>query len=342
MYLAGFSGTARLAWDLGALMGDRLAGVIGVGAGRPPDYDPGQPPSFAFYGAAGLHDFNFEEMLILDEALQQGSQPHRFAPFEGGHDWPPEETCAAALEWMEIQAMQRGLRPPDEALAASLLAAAQERARQWEGDPLRAADAWAGVYEDFRGLTDAGPAGEQARQLVAQEAVVHARQRQNELLDWRRRYQARFAGWLQQVDKASSPPLAGRSLNALDITGLKRRTDSPDRLEAQAATRALAHVLTYTGFYETRRYLQARRPYHALAMLAVTEAINPQAPRLCLNQARAHAMAGQRKKGLKALECMRLGGAYPADFVRSDPGLEPLRQGEAWDRLIDSWGVPSP
>lgn len=342
LYLAGFSGTARLAWDVGALMGDRLAGLVGVGAGRPPSFAPSRSPTFAFFGAAGVGDFNYEEMRVLDDLLATGTQPHRFVSFAGPHAWPPAEVCTAAVEWMEIQAMHRGLRPKDEDLVAALHSAATERARRLEIFPADAAEAWAAIQVDFDGLTDISAARDRARQLSARRTVIAARKQQRELLLWRDNYQARFSAWLTRLNAAASPPLTGRSLSTLDMAGLQRRRDSSDLLEAQAAQRLLAHIFTYTAFYEARRYLAEERTIHALAVLAVADAIQPGSPQVCLGKARAYAQSGQQKKGLKALRCMEAAGMFSLDFVAGDPGLAPLRKGEAYRQLVAGWGTASP
>src|SRR5688572_1263360 len=70
LYLAGFSGTARAAWDFSARLRDGVAGVIGFGAGLPSEKHPvGTPPPF--FGGAGNTDFNFQELRALDDKLDK-------------------------------------------------------------------------------------------------------------------------------------------------------------------------------------------------------------------------------------------------------------------------------
>lgn len=342
IYFTGFSGTARFAWDVGALMGKKLAGLIGVGAGRPPAYDPPSPATFAFFGIAGTDDFNYEELRVLNHTLDEGSQPHRFAAFDGPHAWPPGPVCTAALEWMELQAMRTGLRPHSDSLLGRLHQAAMNRARELDGDPLMAAEAWTAIAEDFAGLLDVTAESARAEQLSASQDVRTARRREQELLLARDRYQQRFTTWLDQVDSAPNPPVTARSLRTLEIARLQRRRDSKDSLDAAAARRILAHVFSYTAFYETRRYLAEKRPLPALAMLAVADAIQPDGVQVCLGRARAHALSGQQKKGLQALECLLRSGRVSAAFIARDPGLAPLRRGEAYEDLMGRWPAPSP
>ena len=155
-------------------------------------------------------------------------------------------------------------------------------------------------------------------------------------------YQARFSAWLQQVDGAPNPPLTSRSLNTLEIARLKRRQESRDRFDGEAARRILGHVYSYTAFYETHRYLEEDRPDRALAMLAIADAIHPDSPRVCLGQARAYARLGQQKKGLEALKCLMKSGAVGADFIAGDLDLAPLRSGEEYEALMKKWQTAAP
>ncbi|MCZ6600856.1 MAG: hypothetical protein O7A07_08435 [Acidobacteria bacterium] len=342
IYFAGFSGTARFAWDVGVLMGNGLAGLIGVGAGLPPAYDPPSPATFAFFGIAGTSDFNYEELRVLNRALDDGNQPHRFAAFDGPHSWPPAPVCTAALEWMELQAMKTGLLPRSDSLLGRLHGAAVNRARALADNPLLAAEAWTAIAEDFAGLLDVTAEAARAEQLWAGEDVLKAQRREQELILARDRYQQRFSAWLKQVDTAPNSPVTARSLRTLEIARLQRRQDGKDPLDAAAARRILAHVFSYTAFYETRRYLAEKRPRPALAMLAVADAIQPDGLQVCLGRARAYALSGQQKEGLQALACLLRSGRVNAAFVSRDPGLAPLRQGEAYKALMGRWPAPSP
>jgi predicted esterase len=342
IYFAGFSGTARFAWDAGALMGNKVAGLIGVGAGLPPAYDPPSPATFAFFGIAGNSDFNYEELRVLHRALDEGSQAHRFATFPGPHSWPPAPVCTAALEWMELQAIKTGLLPRSDSLLERLHGAALNRARALHGNPLLAAEAWTAIAEDFAGLQDVTAAAAKAAQLSAGEDVQKARRRERELILARDRYQEKFSAWLRQVDTGRNPPVTARSLRTLEIARLQRRRDGNDPMDAEAAGRILAHVFSYTAFYEPRRYLGENRPLPALAMLAVADAIQPDGPQVCLGRARAYAMSGQRQKGLQALACLSRSGGVSAAFVAGDPGLAPLRRGEDYEALMSRWPAPSP
>ena len=58
VYLAGFSGGARLACAVGYKFSGKVAGVIASGGGFPQHIRPSRATPFVLFGAAGIEDFN--------------------------------------------------------------------------------------------------------------------------------------------------------------------------------------------------------------------------------------------------------------------------------------------
>jgi len=104
IYVAGFSGGARLATTL-AVLSDQIRGVIACGAAFSPN--PGQIPApgahFAYAGIVGNRDMNFQEMRKARDWLAKIELPHRLFFFNGGHQWPPEDQVQRAVHWMAFQ-----------------------------------------------------------------------------------------------------------------------------------------------------------------------------------------------------------------------------------------------
>ena len=95
LYLAGFSGGARVACLIGMYM-QRVAGIIGCGAGFP---SAGQPPVyyFPYVAMAGEADPNLAELILQDEALTQAGWNHTLMVISGGHQWPPVTEMEKAI-----------------------------------------------------------------------------------------------------------------------------------------------------------------------------------------------------------------------------------------------------
>ncbi len=97
IYLMGFSGGARVAGMM-AMLHPGIRGVIACGAGLP-GLNPMPEIKFEFFGIAGLGDFNLNEMLQLNQALDQSAVRHFLITFEGLHEWPPVAYINDAILW---------------------------------------------------------------------------------------------------------------------------------------------------------------------------------------------------------------------------------------------------
>lgn len=95
LYLAGFSGGARVAGLIGMYM-QRVTGIIGCGAGLS---SAGQPPvyQFRYVAMAGEADPNLSELILQDEALTGAGWDHTLMVIPGGHQWPPVEEMEKAI-----------------------------------------------------------------------------------------------------------------------------------------------------------------------------------------------------------------------------------------------------
>ncbi len=336
LYLAGFSGTARAAWDFGYRLKGSVAGIIGFAGGLPVALEPVKDSSFVFFGGAGVLDFTYEEMRALDARLDPLGIPHRFVYFEGPHAWGPAEICAEAVEWIEVQAMRRGLRPRDDAWIADLHARRLERAAALEagGDPLGAFMELRSISETFAGLRDVEVVTGRAEALGKSRTVRRLLAGQDRQTARQKAFEARLGSFIEEFRTAAAPPRLEQSLYDLQVKTLKSDAgNGKDRIVADGARRLLETILVYTSFYEPREFLDKKEPERALAMLRIAEEIEPGSPRVCYFRARASAQLGRIQEALDALECVADRGLATAKHIESDTELDPLR-GEARYREI--------
>jgi len=119
IYLAGFSGGSRVA-SLVALTHKEVKGVIGCGAGfAGMNRTPTQ--KFDYFGCVGLADFNLNEMLQLDEALNRMNFRHFITTFNGPHEWPPSEIMEKGFLWLTMNAVKDGRIKKDDQLINSFM-----------------------------------------------------------------------------------------------------------------------------------------------------------------------------------------------------------------------------
>lgn len=116
IYTTGFSGGARAAAAFPHVVGRPVAGIIACGAGLPSTLKAEQvKPSF-YYGIVGLEDFNYKEFVRLGKEFSRAGVNHTIDLIDGPHNWPPAEVCIRAIEWMEIEAIKRGIKRRDSRL----------------------------------------------------------------------------------------------------------------------------------------------------------------------------------------------------------------------------------
>jgi predicted esterase len=342
LYFVGFSGTARVAWSFGARLAEYTAGVIGFGAGLPtPGYlavlsAQGDPP-FAFFGGAGRLDFNYEEVVRLDRALDGYGFAHHVEIFPGAHEWPPADILEGALEWMELHAVRSGLAERDAAWVQGLYDERMGSARATDeaGAVHAAALRYRSIVEDFDGLADVQAARSRAGELTSTDAFREAEARLQDIFDESDAYDRRLYELLSEVEKRGRAPSAGSAMRTLDVAELRERAAATDDAEkASAAGRLLERAYVRLSFYEPRAYMESGRYALAAAMYQWADALRPDSPRVCLGLAQAYAQMGERDRALDALECLVRSGALPAEQLEADTLLAPLRGDERFVELL--------
>lgn len=111
VYTSGLSGGARIANYL-ALSYKGISGVVSCSAGFQLNNKVSQS-KFNFIGIAGNKDFNFLELLNLNNELNNTNINHNLFIFNGIHEWPPAETFEEAVICLQLYDMKNGIIPTD-------------------------------------------------------------------------------------------------------------------------------------------------------------------------------------------------------------------------------------
>lgn len=338
VYVAGFSGGARMAVRFGYLCQGCLAGVVACGAGFPADIKPSNAVPFPVYSFAGTEDFNFSEMKELDEALDKFSVPHRLAVFAGAHAWPPADSCTEAVAWMELHAMKSGRLPRDEAWLDQLLleqtrkALAAEEAR----DFYDAYKSYQAAASDFRGLRDVSRLEQKALRFREAREVRRALDEE----DGQTRRQHRIAGELVALLEQRQDPNEGAVANvsfrkAVDDLR-KAARDANDTGERRVARRALNQV--FAQFYEGANNLIQRRENYALAAVSLAAAaeLAPDNAQVLYELARAHAFNRDKRRAFEALRKAIEKGFRDVDDLARNEAFEALRGETEYRKLVEA------
>jgi predicted esterase len=341
MYLVGFSGTARFAWDMTTQLPGTIAGIIGAGAAVPGGHTWMQAhigkSSPVLFGTIGIRDPNYEELRSFDAELDTIGAIHHVERFDGGHQWPPTELSTHAVEWLELQAMRRGLTPRQQPWIDSLYGAWLASAARIDtaGDAPAAARHYRLVRADFDGLTDVSAAtvrlaaldrDPRVRRMAAVEAAISDRDA---------KLGAALVAFINDVKAAPSPPSIDQARKRLELDALRRdATRTDDSTAAVAARRALERISMHMSFYVPREFFDAKRYAHAAYALQIARLVHPDDGGVCFWQARALAQVGDKANALAALECAGASGQVSAEAIEADALLAPLRSDPRYDAVV--------
>jgi predicted esterase len=341
LYLVGFSGTARFAWEMTTKLPGTVAGIIGAGAAVPGGRAWMQSnigkSSPVLFGTIGIRDPNYEELRSFDAELDTIGTIHHVERFDGGHQWPPTELSTRAVEWLELQAMRRGLKPRQQPWIDSLYGAWLAGAARIDsaGDAPAAARHYRFVRADFDGLTDVSAAAvrlaalerdPRVRRMAAVEAAIAERDS---------KLATALVAFVNEVKAAPSPPSIDQARKRLELDALRRdaaRTD--DSTAAIAARRALERIFMHMSFYVPREFFDAKRYAHAAYALQIARLVHPDDGGVCFWQARALAQVGDKANALSALECAGASGQVTAEAIEGDSLLAPLRSDPRYDAIV--------
>lgn len=338
VYATGFSGTVRFACSMALAAPGTIEGIIGAGAGFPFETRPTKDTPFVFFGTVGERDFNYYEVVDLDEQMTALGLHHRIEVFEGTHEWMPEELATRALGWMEVQAMRKGLREKDPKLVAELWGADVERARAAEsaGDLVEAHRLYAGLAADFAGLHE-GTAGmaKKAAEIAAAEAWKKERKTRQERNE-------RDKDYIAAAPRALSTGDLPQALALLKIKELKKQAESSDRQESLSAKRLLNTVLVQTSYYLPQMFTSQGQHDRAIFALSIASEIRPESPEVWYELAASHARKGSKKRALENLRKAVEKGWSDLSRLEGEAAFASLRQDKGYQELVAEIGKKKP
>jgi predicted esterase len=342
LYIAGLSGTARTATWIASQLEGSVAGVIGAAAGLSPGMTTADLSPFLYYGTAGDEDYNYWEMRTLERDAAALNLHARVEFFSGPHSWMPPPVAAAAIEWLEIKAMQRGLAPVVPALVEAQWTRDQRAVEMFEDrDRLRAASRrLAQMARDFDGLKPA----DAIAQAVASGAAFGAEARSQAEDEAERRAKAWHAEHLDRALQALARAYPARSatpaapvadtIEAMGLRALLPVAREPRGDAALAARRVLAELKVQTGFYLPMQAMSRGEDDRARYYLYLAEAIDPAEPHPWYLRARIAARGGAIPEAIASLRTAVERGFRSLDPLEHDPAFEPLRARKDFQELV--------
>jgi predicted esterase len=332
VFLAGFSGTARVAVALASAAQGRVRGVVGAGAGFEPRPIAKGDLGFLYFGASGDADFNYDEMQGMDETLFELGVPYRCEVFPGPHSWMPEAVATRALRWMALRSQPH----PSEAVLNAAWSEDVARARELDaaGRLHEAWRQWSWIARDYAGRRDTSEAEARAKALLASEARKAESKSRRKDGERERAAIDRAQQTIAQA-KAAGDDLSGlpQLLSDLRIAELRKKA-AGEGPEALSARRVLSSVQSQVGFYLPRDASQRGAYAEAALYLTIASEIRPEDAQVWYHLAAAQARAGRTKSGLSSLAKALDAGFADRARLESDADLASLRRDPGYQKLV--------
>jgi dienelactone hydrolase len=337
VYFAGFSGGARVSSQI-ALLCKCAAGVLLGGAGFSRGQSPLADTSFPVFSAIGTLDFNYSEMIPLQDSLRKAGYPYWLRIFEGTHQWPPSEVMEEALAWFRIQAMKTLREPRDQSFIEFQFSKALARASAFlqSGDLLDAWREYLQIAATYDALVDVSSIHEKAETIGKEKAVRDAAKRERNQFEEQVRLSDDITTHLASLPEHDENQLEPDRELQEQISRLRRNADQEKHPEkAVVYKRALAGV--FVGAMESgNASLDEKKLDLAIRAYDVASQARPDSEWAWEQLAVARALAGKRKESITAL---RRAGGLVADkaafqqWLQAEHAFDPLRVSSDFQNL---------
>ena len=327
MYFAGLSGGAREASQLAQLC-KCSAGVLLSAAGFSQNPSSSKEAVFPVFSAVGNTDFNYAELIPLQDKLEQAGYPHWLRVFDGQHQWAPAEVMEEALAWFRIQAMRSMREPHDNGFISGQFKKNLDTAEEFstKGDVLSAWREYKQIASTFDRLLDVSSAKAKAEELARTKAVQDALKRErNDFEEQGRRDEEIFSA-IRATETPQSPGSGPQEFALEQVRDLRTQSEKEKKPERVVVLkRTLGGI--FIGAIERGNSMLDKKEYRSAALYfsAAAEA-RPDAEWPLRQLAVAQALDKNRKAVLETLRRIKPidRGAFLA-WLKSEPALEEMR-----------------
>ena len=338
IYTAGFSGGARAAVAV-AVLSNRVVGVIGCGAGQAAGFKVEPGLHFDYVGLVGNLDMNYLEVTQFTTKLREMKYKSKVLYFEGGHRWPDADLLEGALEWLELQAMRRGLKERDAGFATPIYEAMSQRAAllRNQGDMLAAYEGYAAIVRDFQAFFDVSAAQRSAEQLYKSKAVKTALKMRKRRAREERKWVSRFSQQLRRLntdDFISTGSIHNEKWWREEIAKLREQKAGAETREARdMAARVLDWLWRHCN-EQSSIYFDKNGVVRSIMLVQIWLMISPDHPYPNYQLGRLYAIYGWRELALSQLQAALKLGFRNLDRIENDKFWDSLRGQDAFERIV--------
>lgn len=342
IYVTGFSGGSRAASIFPRVIMHPVAGIIGCGAGLAKALIRPEQVQTAYYlGIVGITDFNYREMMMLRAQFAEHGISHRFFVHAGGHDWPGEDICRRAIEWMEVVGIRNDIRIRDEDLINTVFEKEQEIALSLEsaGELFQAISHYQILAEIFSAWKDTSSIRDKIKTIQKSEEYLNDAQEENRIQELEIQYLRKFGQVFRQIEDNPPPPQnIGSFIANLELNGLRAKAaDNKAGKENFMAVRLL-QGLEFDAGSKGWEYFQKGEYPKAISFLEIAARGGNKESRLrknlYYNLACAYARHQDKKRALESLRLAVEHGFDNIEHLEQDDDLAFIRSTEIFQTIL--------
>lgn len=278
LYVAGFSGTARIAWDFAAQLNGHVAGVIGVGGGLAAYTEltqllAGLDSNVANAIGAGFTDYNWIEVRESELVMKARRLPYRMWTYPGGHAWPTRSVGTEMVMWLEAESQRGRWRDSVWMRSYATRQLAIADSLQAKGRAIEALAVYEDVARQFAGTPFAAWPEAQRTAIEGSKTVqAYYKAERKHLADARAGINASNA---VLASLRTRPGTSERSLRSqLQIDELLERTRGRDSVAAVYSRRRLEHLFVQLASLDAREYAARGDTARTRLLLNIATAID--------------------------------------------------------------------
>lgn len=325
IYTSGFSGGSRVA-SMVALQNKNISGVIGCGAGFPGENGFRNITSFCYIGLVGNRDMNYIEMCDLAKKMGGLGMKIELRIFDGGHSWPSSDLLQEAVEWMELQAMNKGTEIRNPVFINSQFEKYRSKAGLLlkNGKLIESAQAFEYLIKDFPEHSTSGKLEETLDSLKKSVGYNKAVRLWNKNRDRELEIQNNLISKVLIQVRAKSLPDSIRNSVLAQIKTLRSMESNRDTNNQLIASRVLM-LLNSICFETGRNYIDLKEYKAASICFLVESMIEPKNYSVQFLLAKAYALDNDTEHSLQSLKKSVKLGYNNRSSIERDPAFLPLK-----------------
>lgn len=341
IFATGFSGGARISSFFAEIINNPVCGIIACGAGLSPLITAEQIKHSLYYGIYGVADFNFLEMKELEHRMNELGITNRFVLFNGHHQWPSEDLCYQAIEWMEIQLMKKGIKKVNDHLIRKVYQKELNQALKWEkaGNIPFAINNYRSMIEVFGEWMGVADIEKKMVRLIKSKGYKSFLKDEEQRQQKEKAHVNKFIGIFAYIKK-KNPSLSelNNILKGLQISALQKQARKIDDIYKQGLNRRLLDILAFKASQEASSYMGQREYVKSIIFNEISAAAgkyNENYGYYLYNLSCSYALNRNKKKALYYLQAAIDNGFTYSSYIEDDKNLEYIKNDSKYKKMIE-------